>query len=83
MFFLDLINDMLKEISQHQYNGLLQNLFFDVLVGKTFFNTFVKIMGKCCMWYGGFVKCVVLGLLRVQRNLNANPWQLHLGIYSC
>jgi hypothetical protein len=38
---------MLEEIIQHQYNFLLQSLFFDVLFGKNFVNTFVKFMGKC------------------------------------
>jgi hypothetical protein len=38
---------MLAEIIQHQYNILLQSVFFDVLVGKNFVNVFVKFMGKC------------------------------------
>jgi hypothetical protein len=38
---------MLEEIIQHQYNVLLQSVFFDVLVGKNFVNAFVKFMGKC------------------------------------
>jgi hypothetical protein len=49
-------------------------LIFDVLVGKTFINTFVMVMGEMlefCMWYGGFVKCVILGLC-VQRDLHAS-----------
>jgi hypothetical protein len=37
---------MLEEIIQHQYNILLQSVFFDVLVGKNFVNAFVKFMGK-------------------------------------
>jgi hypothetical protein len=47
---------------------------FNVLVGKTFINTFVKVMGEMlefCMWYGCFVKCVVLSLC-IQSNLHAN-----------
>jgi hypothetical protein len=46
---------MLEEINQHQYNVLLQSLFFDVLVDKTFFNTSVKVMGKFCNSVCGMV----------------------------
>jgi hypothetical protein len=37
---------MLEEIIQHQYDALLQSIYFDVLVGKNFFNAFVKVLGK-------------------------------------
>jgi hypothetical protein len=62
---------MLKEIIQHQYNVLLQSLIFVVLVGKNFFNAFVKML-EFCLWYGGFDKCVTLCLLLVQRNLHVH-----------
>jgi hypothetical protein len=42
---------MLEELNQHQYNVLFQSLFFDVLVGKTFFNTLSRLWGNVAILY--------------------------------